>query len=65
MAEIVRRMAEDDGKELAELAKQTFEKNEELYKGKSDQWLIRVTADELGMRKDDLCDILSECYGEE
>ena len=65
MAEIVRKMANDDGKELAELAKQTFEKNEELYKGKSDQWLIRVTADELGMRKDDLCDILSECYGEE
>jgi len=65
MAEIIRKMAEDDGKELAELAKQTFEKNEELYKGKSDQWLIRVTADELGMRKDDLCDILSECYGEE
>lgn len=40
----------------------TFKKNEDLYKGKSDKFIIRITADELGIRKDDLCDILAEHY---
>lgn len=44
-------------------AVQTFEKNVELYKGKSLSWNTRITADELGIKKDELCEILDEYYG--
>lgn len=47
------------------LVVQTFLKNEELYSGKSDSWNLRITADELGMRKDDVAEILSEALDEE
>lgn len=41
----------------------TFEKNVELYKGKSLTWNVRITADELKIPKDELCEILDEHYG--
>lgn len=41
----------------------TFEKNVELYKGKSLTWNVRITADELKIGKDELCEILDEHYG--
>jgi hypothetical protein len=41
---------------------EVYEKNVDLYKGKSTTMLLMITADELGMRKDDLMDILQEYY---
>lgn len=40
----------------------TYEKNEMLYKDKSITWKVRVTADELNMKKDQLIDILEKYY---
>ena len=41
-----------------------YEKNMYQYKGKSMTWIIRITADELGMKKDDLCEVLDDYYTE-
>ena len=51
--------------EFIELAVSTFEKNNELYSGKSIAWNVRVTADELEIKKDELLDILDKHYGTE
>lgn len=45
-----------------EKAIEVYEKNMGLYKGKSTTMLLMITADELGIRKDDLMDILQEYY---
>lgn len=42
-----------------------YERNVEKYKGKSITWCVRVTADELGIKKDSLCEILDKYYGSE
>ena len=45
------------------IAVSVFEKNANtLYKNKSMTWNLRVTADELGIRKDELCEILEKYY---
>lgn len=41
-----------------------FKQNEKTYKGKSDKFLLRITADELGMDKDSVMEILAEHYEE-
>jgi hypothetical protein len=45
-----------------EKAIEVYEKNMDLYKGKSTTMLLMITADELGIRKDNLMDILQEYY---
>lgn len=52
-----------DTDEFKEKVITTFEKNVELYKGKSLTWNVRITADELKINKDLLCEILDEHYG--
>lgn len=53
----------NDGTELEDKdVIEAFEKNVALYKGHSDNWNIRITADELGIPKDVLCAILEEHY---
>lgn len=49
--------------EQVEKIVKTFEKNMELYTGKSLTWNVRVTADELGITKDELCETLDTYYG--
>lgn len=49
--------------EQVEKIVKTFEKNMELYAGKSLTWNVRVTADELGITKDELCETLDTYYG--
>lgn len=61
----LRRKSNLNDEEQKLLVVQTFLKNEELYSGKSDSWNLRITADELGMRKDDVAEILSEALDEE
>ena len=39
-----------------------FKRNEEIYRGHSDKFLSRITADELSMHKDELMSILEEHY---
>lgn len=51
-----------DNEEVIERIVNTFEKNMELYKGKSLNWNVRVTADELEITKDELCEILDKYY---
>ena len=51
-----------DNEEVIERIVNTFEKNMELYKGKSLNWNVRVTADELDITKDELCEILDKYY---
>lgn len=55
----------DIDEDLIENTVATYEKNCELYKGKSLTWCVRITADELGMKKDTLCEILDKYYGSE
>lgn len=58
----IRRKVNPEDEGIRRLAMETYEKNLELYKGKSEQWMIRVTADELAMKKETLCQLLEECY---
>jgi len=51
-----------NNEEVIERIVNTFEKNMELYKGKSLNWNVRVTADELEITKDELCEILDKYY---
>ena len=51
-----------DNEEVIERIVTTFEKNMELYKDKSLNWNVRVTADELEITKDELCEILDKYY---
>lgn len=55
----------DTNEELIEKAVSVYERNELLYKGKSMNWLLRVTADEVGIKKDELIDILEKFYGDD
>jgi len=48
--------------ELVDNVVSTYERNVDKYKGKSLTWYVRITADELGIKKDLLCDILDEYY---
>lgn len=52
-----------NNEETREQCVDVFEKNTELYKGKSLTWVVRVTADELGITKDELCEALDQHYG--
>lgn len=52
-----------ENEESIEQCVDTFEKNNELYKGKSLTWIVRVTADELDITKDELCEALDQHYG--
>ena len=63
LRDVIRKDPELD-EDMVQNAVQTYEKNMYQYKGKSMNWIIRITADELGMRKDDLCEVLDEYYTE-
>lgn len=54
---------DSDDELFIEKAVKVFEKNTELYKGKSLAWNIRISADELNIRKDELLELLDKHYG--
>lgn len=63
LRDVIRKDPELD-EDLIQNAVLTYEKNMCQYKGKSMNWIIRITADELGMKKDDLCEVLDGYYTE-
>lgn len=42
-----------------------FEKNTNLYSGKSVAWCLRITADELSMKLDEVREILEKYYSDD
>lgn len=63
LRDVIRKDPELD-EDMIQHAVDVYEKNVCLYKDKSMTWVIRITADELGMRKDDLCEVLENYYTE-
>jgi hypothetical protein len=63
LRDVIRKDPELD-EDMVQNAVDTYEKNMYQYKGKSMTWIIRITADELGMKKDDLCEVLDDYYTE-
>lgn len=61
LRDVIRKDPELD-EDLIQNAVDTYEKNMYQYKGKSLNWIVRITADELGMKKDDLCEVLDDYY---
>lgn len=53
---------QNNDKEFIAKVVQTFEKNEEQYNKNSTKWIIRITADELNIKQDDLITILEKYY---
>lgn len=63
LRDVIRKDPELD-EDMIQHAVDTYEKNIYQYKGKSMNWVIRITADELGMKKDTLCEVLDDYYTE-
>lgn len=61
-----RKLPERDAQdEIVQNIANVYETNFEKYRHKSIAWVLRITAEEVGLEKDALVDILNDYYGDE